>query len=485
MSSGHIYIVRLRESIRLKENVYKCGRTKNMIQRIKTYPLGTELLYCVQVHDMFAFEQLMLSYFREHFTPIPEMGAEYFKGNLTDMIKLLNTHLPIHLPCHENHRDNDSEEEGMSRRNSEDTPNEVEPGAVNKKKKDEKEIKPKEEENVKSSDDKKKKKKEVKPKDETNTTYTDDITTSDDKKKNKAILKTSTEELKTNDINDCFFYKNKYHCRYDNSIIHESYTKVQLMKKFKVSDSYVQDIQTKVFDETQLQMPYHIAYGYFESTRTNQYIDFKNKCVHSNPLYTIIGDDQDFHLIEENKEDQALIDKIVQQYVSKDQITSFLELYKNIFVSCDKGYIYQDAGLHTYSLLEWLISLPLLTKDVVTMNYKNKQEFDTELNKSLRKIKPSTRLIVIPILDQSRDEVVQKVFKVNPKCNIAFSNRSKKYKSPYSIKKLSKVVTKDMQIKFFTEAIKKEEFDEEYVRFIFECDVSMISAMFWWLFKQI
>ena len=111
-------------------------------------------------------------------------------------------------------------------------------------------------------------------------------------------------------------------------------------------------------------MPYHVAYGYFESTRTNQYIDFKNKCVHSNPLYTIIGDDQDFHLMEENKEDQSLIDKIVQQYVSKDQITSFLELYKNIFMSCDKGYIYQDAGLHTYSLLEWLISLPLLTKDV-------------------------------------------------------------------------------------------------------------------------
>ncbi len=401
----------------------------------------------------------------------------------------------------------------MTRRNSEDTQNEVEPGAVNKKKKNEKEVKPKEEENVKSSDDKKKnekeikskeeenvkssdnkkkKKKEVKSKEETNTTCTDDITTSDGKKKNKAILKTSTEEVKTsveevktNDINDCFFYKNKYHCRYNNSIIHESYTKVQLMKKFKVSDSYVQDVQTKVFDETRLQMPYHIAYGYFESTRTNQYIDFKNKYVHSNPLYTIIGDYQDFHLIEENKEDQALIDKIVQQYVSKDQITSFLELYKNIFVSCDKGYIYQDAGLHTYSLLEWLISLPLLTKDVVTMNYKNKQEFDTELNKSLRKIKPSTRLIVIPILDQSRDEVVQKVFKVNPKCNIAFSNRSKKYKSPYSIKKLSKVVTKDMQIKFFTEAIKKEEFDEEYVRFIFECDVSMISAMFWWLFKQI
>jgi hypothetical protein len=115
MSSGHIYIVRLKESICVKENVYKCGRTKNMFQRIKTYPLGTELLYCVQVSDMVVFEQFMLSHFRENFTSVPEMGAEYFEGNLSDMIKLLNRFLPFHLPNHHNNKDEDSQPENVEK----------------------------------------------------------------------------------------------------------------------------------------------------------------------------------------------------------------------------------------------------------------------------------------------------------------------------------------------------------------------------------
>jgi hypothetical protein len=146
MSSGHIYIVRLRESIRLKENVYKCGRTKNMFQRIKTYPLGTELLYCVQVHDMVAFEQLILSYFREHFTPIPEMGAEYFKGNLIDMIKLINNHLLQYI---DTHQEENSPSESKETYIQNDIKTEQDENSIIKKKK--KEVKPKIEEDDKNN----------------------------------------------------------------------------------------------------------------------------------------------------------------------------------------------------------------------------------------------------------------------------------------------------------------------------------------------
>jgi hypothetical protein len=498
VSSGHIYIVRLRESIRLKENVYKCGRTKNMIQRIKTYPLGTELLYCVQVSDMFSFEQLMLSHFRENFTPIPEMGAEYFKGNLLEMIKLLNTHLPFHLPnhVHHNHKDDDSQSE------DENMDVVIEPGLpIQEKKKDVIEIKKKNKKDVKLTDEtdsKKKNKDDVKLTDETDSKKKNkkDLKLSDEtdsKKKNKDETKTSVESIKKDEvnvihkeINDVFYYKNKYHCRYNNSIIHKSYTKTQLMKKFKMSESTVQDIQTKTFDESRIQLPYHICYGYFDDLDKHQYIDFKTKSIHNDPLYTIIYDENnDMELKSENKVDQQFIENLIQQYVSKEQLESFVKLYQHMFVSCEKGYVYSDAGLQTYSLLEWLTSLTMINDYTVIMKYKNKQEFDSELSKSLRKIKPSTRLIVVPILDQNCEEVIQKVHKINPKCNIAFSNRSKKYKSPYSIKKLTKIITKEVQIKLFTIAIKKEEFNEEYVRFIFECDPTMCAAMFWWFFNKL
>lgn len=95
MQSQHfIYLLREREFIRLKEHVYKLGRTnQEPSKRFANYPKDSEIVLVKKVDNCKEKEALLLGIFREQFKHRQDIGAEYFEGNVTDMIKLIEKKL--------------------------------------------------------------------------------------------------------------------------------------------------------------------------------------------------------------------------------------------------------------------------------------------------------------------------------------------------------------------------------------------------------
>lgn len=87
----HVYILHEREFIRLKENVYKIGRTKQKPhQRFNGYPKGSIPIYTKSVYDCLKIENIILSIFKKRYIQKLEYGTEYFEGDHNDMINQIN-----------------------------------------------------------------------------------------------------------------------------------------------------------------------------------------------------------------------------------------------------------------------------------------------------------------------------------------------------------------------------------------------------------
>jgi hypothetical protein len=87
----YIYLLQEREFVRLREPTYKVGRTsRGPTERIKEYPTGSIVLLVRNVNDSKLSENLILQSFREKFTQMKTYGREYFSGDHTEMIKLIN-----------------------------------------------------------------------------------------------------------------------------------------------------------------------------------------------------------------------------------------------------------------------------------------------------------------------------------------------------------------------------------------------------------
>jgi len=91
-SRGYIYLIRKREHVRMKENVFKHGKTKIdkptlFIPRFNGYDKGSELCYVriVDVDKVDAIETKITQSFRRMFKKHSD-GREYFIGNQSDMI---------------------------------------------------------------------------------------------------------------------------------------------------------------------------------------------------------------------------------------------------------------------------------------------------------------------------------------------------------------------------------------------------------------
>jgi hypothetical protein len=81
-----IYLLRTREFIALKQNVYKIGKTKqDGVKRIQNYPKGTQLHLMIEVTNCDVSEKVLLDLFRKKYKPRTEFGAEYFEGDLQQM----------------------------------------------------------------------------------------------------------------------------------------------------------------------------------------------------------------------------------------------------------------------------------------------------------------------------------------------------------------------------------------------------------------
>ena len=94
-NNEYIYIIHPAQCINM--NIYKIGRTKNIINRFRQYPKGSELLFSISCKNSSLIESKILSYLRDNknYINAKEHGLEYFQCNLdilkNDIQKIINS----------------------------------------------------------------------------------------------------------------------------------------------------------------------------------------------------------------------------------------------------------------------------------------------------------------------------------------------------------------------------------------------------------
>lgn len=92
-----IYLLKEREFIRMNEDVYKIGRSKNIKQRISSYPKDSKVKLTLYCNNSIKLESLLIKIFKEKFTHMRQYGNEYFEGNLDDMIRVIKDNINSYL----------------------------------------------------------------------------------------------------------------------------------------------------------------------------------------------------------------------------------------------------------------------------------------------------------------------------------------------------------------------------------------------------
>jgi len=88
--TNYIYLLHEREHIRLSENVYKLGMTRQPnLERFHNYPKGSILLFQMECIDCKFVESILLQVFKDRFDKCCFYGNEYFKGNKSDMMSII------------------------------------------------------------------------------------------------------------------------------------------------------------------------------------------------------------------------------------------------------------------------------------------------------------------------------------------------------------------------------------------------------------
>jgi len=88
-----IYIIKEREHVRMKENVYKVGRTKQkFLKRFAAYPPGSQVFMVFNVRNSLKIENTIKKLFKTKYKLV--RGTEYFEGDvsnmITDIINIIN-----------------------------------------------------------------------------------------------------------------------------------------------------------------------------------------------------------------------------------------------------------------------------------------------------------------------------------------------------------------------------------------------------------
>ena len=86
----HIYLIQEREFIKTEEPIYKLGKTHDIFQRKSGYPKGSILKFCIEIDKKYSMEKFAINQFNSLFEKQKEIGNEYYKGNLHEMIKELH-----------------------------------------------------------------------------------------------------------------------------------------------------------------------------------------------------------------------------------------------------------------------------------------------------------------------------------------------------------------------------------------------------------
>lgn len=86
-SIHYIYMLKEREFIKTKENVFKIGKTtQNNLGRFSQYPNGSILYFQMICKDCHKIEKIIINSFRLKYINRSDIGTEYFQGDHNDMI---------------------------------------------------------------------------------------------------------------------------------------------------------------------------------------------------------------------------------------------------------------------------------------------------------------------------------------------------------------------------------------------------------------
>ena len=84
-----VYLVQTRECFKLKEEIYKIGRSHNIDNRVKQYAKGSKILSLISCENSIQCEKELLALFKIHFIQSKEYGSEYFEGSKELMMKMM------------------------------------------------------------------------------------------------------------------------------------------------------------------------------------------------------------------------------------------------------------------------------------------------------------------------------------------------------------------------------------------------------------
>jgi hypothetical protein len=91
INTNYIYLLHEREHIRLSEDVYKVGMTRQPnLNRFHNYPKGSILLFQMECIDCKFIESIVLQVFNRKFYNCFFYGNEYFKGDKKCMIDIIH-----------------------------------------------------------------------------------------------------------------------------------------------------------------------------------------------------------------------------------------------------------------------------------------------------------------------------------------------------------------------------------------------------------
>eukprot|EP00798_Chlamydomonas_sp_ICE-L_P012729 gene12729-15975_t len=104
----YIYVIREREFINTRDNIFKVGRSGGIIKRMAQYPKGSSVRCIVKVANAVEAKREVISLMKrcKQLTHCTDIGDEYFQGNIDTIIGIV-THVSIFL----HGDDTDGEEE--------------------------------------------------------------------------------------------------------------------------------------------------------------------------------------------------------------------------------------------------------------------------------------------------------------------------------------------------------------------------------------
>lgn len=96
--SGHLYMIREREFLRTRENIYKIGKTINIRGRMPSYPKNSRLYICFFCStNIDVVEKHMIALFDQRFIKRTDIGSEYYEGDVIEMVRAFVAY-PLNQP---------------------------------------------------------------------------------------------------------------------------------------------------------------------------------------------------------------------------------------------------------------------------------------------------------------------------------------------------------------------------------------------------